>query len=66
MNTKRRHTRCDHRRPRCLAASRQRPDDLPVREFRQSQLEIFRQIGAAEVPDLVAELDAFTGPRPAQ
>ena len=26
-------------------------------------LEIFQQIGAAEAPDLLAELDAFTGPR---
>ena len=29
-------------------------------------LEIFRRIGAAEAPDLLAELDTLTGPRPAQ
>ena len=29
-------------------------------------LEIFQRIGAAEAPDLLAELDALTGPRPAQ
>jgi tetratricopeptide (TPR) repeat protein len=29
-------------------------------------LEIFQRIGAAETPDLVAELDALTGPPPAQ
>jgi len=37
-NTKRRHTRRDHRRPGCLTASRQHPDDLPVRDFRQPQV----------------------------
>jgi hypothetical protein len=29
-------------------------------------LEIFQRIGAAEAPDLLAELDAFTGPRSGQ
>jgi tetratricopeptide (TPR) repeat protein len=29
-------------------------------------LEIFNRIGAAEAPDLLAELDALTGPPPAQ
>ena len=29
-------------------------------------LEIFQRIGAAEAPDLLAELDTLTGPRPAQ
>jgi hypothetical protein len=29
-------------------------------------LEIFQRIGAAETPDLLAELDALTGPPPAQ
>ena len=29
-------------------------------------LEIFQRIGAAEAPDLLAELDALTGPPPAQ
>ena len=29
-------------------------------------LEIFQRIGAAEAPDLLAELDILTGPRPAQ
>jgi len=29
-------------------------------------LEIFQRIGAAEVPDLVAELDALTGSRSVQ
>ena len=32
----------------------------------QQALEIFQRIGAAEAPDLLAELDALTGPRPAQ
>ena len=31
----------------------------------QQALEIFQRIGAAEAPDLLAELDALTGPRPA-
>ena len=34
-NTKRRHTSRDHRPPGCLTASRQHPDDLSVRGFRQ-------------------------------
>jgi hypothetical protein len=29
-------------------------------------LEIFQRIGAAETPDLLAELDALTGPPPTQ
>jgi hypothetical protein len=29
-------------------------------------LEIFQQIGAAEAPDLLAELDALLGPPPAR
>ena len=29
-------------------------------------LEIFQRIGAAEAPDLLAELDALTGPPPAR
>ena len=37
-NTKRRHTRRDHRPPGCRTASRQHPDDLPVRGFRQPQV----------------------------
>ena len=36
-NTKRRHTRRDHRPPGCLTASLQHPDDLPVRGCRQPQ-----------------------------
>jgi hypothetical protein len=38
-NTKRRHTRCDHRRPACLTASRHPRDDLAVRGFRQAQVQ---------------------------
>jgi len=32
----------------------------------EQALEIFRRIGAAEVVDLLAELDALAGPQPKQ
>jgi tetratricopeptide (TPR) repeat protein/transcriptional regulator with XRE-family HTH domain len=48
---------------RCaLAAGRANQAGILLRQA----LEIFQQIGAAEAPDLLAELDALTGPPPAQ
>ena len=40
--------------------------DTQARVLLRQALEIFQRIGAAEVPDLLAELDALTGPRPAR
>jgi hypothetical protein len=37
-----------------------------VADLLHQALEIFQRIGAAEAPDLRAELDALTGPLPAR
>jgi tetratricopeptide (TPR) repeat protein/transcriptional regulator with XRE-family HTH domain len=48
---------------RCALAAGQ---GTQAANFMRQALEIFQRIGAAETPDLLAELDALTGPRPAQ
>jgi tetratricopeptide (TPR) repeat protein/transcriptional regulator with XRE-family HTH domain len=47
---------------RCALAAGQ---DAQARILLRQALEIFQRIGAAETPDLLAELDVLTGPRPA-
>jgi tetratricopeptide (TPR) repeat protein/transcriptional regulator with XRE-family HTH domain len=48
---------------RCALAD---DDAVQAEVLLRQALEIFRRIGAGEVPELLAELDALAGPRPAQ
>jgi hypothetical protein len=48
-----------------MGHSRNTPEPWAAALLHQA-LEIFNRIGAAEAPDLLAELDALTGPPPAQ